>query len=119
MKKILLVLVAVMLLATPMLLLAEEGGGEGNGENGVGDIPDINPIAALKTIIQYAFYVLMILAVFFLIIAGFMFVTARGNEEQIKKARTMLTYAVIGVVVAILAQGAITFIESILRTAGD
>ena len=116
MKKILLALVVVMLLATPMLLLAEEGGGE---ENGVGEVPDINPIAALKTIIQYAFYVLMILAVLFLIMAGFMFVTARGNEDQIKKARTMLTYAVIGVVVAILAQGAITFIESILRGAGE
>jgi len=108
MKKILLALVAVTLLAAPIMVFADHD---------VGEIPDIDPIDALLVITQYAFYVLLILAVFFLIIAGFMFVTARGNEDQTKKAKTMLTYAVIGVVVAILAQGAITLIEDVLRKA--
>lgn len=34
--------------------------------------------------------------VFFVIYSGFMYVTAKGNAEQIKKATTMLTYSIIG-----------------------
>lgn len=48
--------------------------------------------------------------VIFLIIAGFMFVTARGNEEQLTKAKTMLFWTIIGaaiIVGASLIAGAI------------
>lgn len=39
--------------------------------------------------------------VIFLVIAGFMFVTARGNEEQLTKAKTMLFWTIIGAAIII------------------
>lgn len=47
--------------------------------------------------------------VFMIIYAGFMYVTARGNPEQIKTASRALTYAVIGGLV-VIGSTAITII---------
>lgn len=47
--------------------------------------------------------------VFFIIYAGFLYVTARGNVEQLQQASRALLYAVIGAVV-ILGSVAITAI---------
>ncbi|MCA9362756.1 hypothetical protein KC851_00325 [Candidatus Kaiserbacteria bacterium] len=48
--------------------------------------------------------------VLFIIYAGFLYVTARGNEEQTKKATTALTYAIIG---GVLILGAVALGEII------
>jgi hypothetical protein len=39
--------------------------------------------------------------VFFIIYSGFLYVTARGNAEQVKQANRSLTYAIIGGVIVI------------------
>lgn len=39
--------------------------------------------------------------VIFLVIAGFMFVTARGNEEQLTKAKVVLFWTIIGATIII------------------
>jgi len=64
-----------------------------------------NPLA-FPTIDQLLFSILnvvMIIAtpiiVFFIIYAGFMYVTARGNPEKIQQASKALTYGVIGGVI--------------------
>jgi len=36
------------------------------------------------------------IVVFFIIYAGFLYVTARGNTQQVQQATTALTYAIIG-----------------------
>lgn len=51
--------------------------------------------------------------VFFIIYAGFLYVTARGNVEQTQQATRALTYAVIG---AILIIGSVAIAEIIERT---
>lgn len=48
--------------------------------------------------------------VFFIIYAGFMYVTASGNPEQIKQASRSLTYAIIG---GVLIIGALAIAEII------
>jgi len=73
---------------------------------------DIDPLKALDTIIDIVFTVLISVAVLFLIIAGFYFVTASGNPEQLGKARNMVMWAIVGVVVALLARGIVTFIKT-------
>ena len=45
--------------------------------------------------------------VFFIILAGFKYVTARGNSTKVEEATRALTYAIIGGVL-ILAAGAIS-----------
>ncbi len=52
------------------------------------------------------------LAVIFILYAAFLFITAGGNDEQIKKAKGALLYGIIGVVVALLAYGAVPLIRS-------
>jgi hypothetical protein len=52
--------------------------------------------------------------VFFIMYAGFLFVTARGSEEQIKKARTALLWAVVG---GVIVMGAKIISEVIQGTA--
>jgi len=52
--------------------------------------------------------------VFFIIYAGFLYVTARGNAEQVKQATNALTYAVIGGVLIIGAMAMVTIIKSIV-----
>jgi len=105
MKKFLLALILTGLLVAPIVLATRP-------------VPrepvDISPIDALVRVTNWAFAILMTLAVLMLIISGIMFVTARGDENQLKQAKSILTFAIIGVVVALLARGGITFIERVL-----
>jgi hypothetical protein len=54
--------------------------------------------------------------VFFIIYAGFLFVTARGNENQIGTARTALTWAVIGGVIVLGANLILTVVQQTVNT---
>lgn len=58
--------------------------------------------------------IILALAVFFIVLAGFQFLTAQGNEEKIKKAKETLFWTVIGVAVAIGARILIEVIRDIL-----
>jgi hypothetical protein len=49
--------------------------------------------------------------IFFIMYAGYLFVTARGNESQITEARTALTWALIGGVIILGARAIITVIQ--------
>lgn len=57
------------------------------------------------------------LAAVMIIYSGFLFVTARGNEEQLKKARTNFYWAIIGAAVIIgarvIAGAVVNFAESL------
>ena len=43
------------------------------------------------------------LSVLFLVIAGVRYISAAGNDEQIKKAKSTIIYAIIGLVIAIVS----------------
>ncbi len=50
------------------------------------------------------------------IFAGFNFLTAAGNPEQVKKAKDIMLYAVIGIVVALGSYAILSFIFKALMT---
>ncbi len=54
------------------------------------------------------------IAVLFIIIGGFWYITSAGNEEQAEKGLTSLKNAVIGIVIIILSYAIITVIENTL-----
>ncbi len=58
-----------------------------------------------------------IVAVVFIIWSGFLFVTARGNEEQLKKARSVFFWTIIGAVILLgayaIAVAVVAFINSL------
>ena len=62
-------------------------------------------LGTLCTVINWMFVFLIVLAVIFIIVAAFRYLTASGDPEKVKGASAMLLYAAIAVAVAILAKG--------------
>jgi len=67
----------------------------------------------LATIIAQFFWTAAIVAAIW---SGFLFLTAGGNEEKTGKARKMLQYTVIAIVIGLLAFGLPSLIKNILVT---
>jgi hypothetical protein len=74
---------------------------------GGGQVTFDDPVAAkfqtpgdiLTEIFKYLFPLAGIILFFFLIAGGFLYLISAGNEEQTKKASTMLTNAIVGFVI--------------------
>jgi len=64
------------------------------------------------TIITYLLGIAGLVAVIFLIIGGFNYITAQGNEEQTKKATSTLLNAVIGLIVIFAAFAIVYTVQS-------
>lgn len=62
-----------------------------------------NPKQLLVRIIELGLYIGAMLAVVFIIVGGYQYVTSAGSEDAAKKGRRTLVYAVIGLVIIILA----------------
>jgi hypothetical protein len=78
-------------------------------ENPLND--EIGTIQDLLVAILNIVIILMIpIIVFFIILAGFKYVTARGNASQVEEATRALTYAIIG---GVLVLGAVALSEII------
>ena len=71
------------------------GGLAGSAQGGV--IPFIANIIDILLIVSGA------IAVLFVVIGGFWYMTAQGNEEQAKKGRKTVVNAIIGIIIIILA----------------
>lgn len=83
-------------------------GGEGitNPLTGVNSLPDLIQ-RILDALIQLAIPV----AVLFIVYAGFLFVTARGDEKKLETAKATLLYTVIGIAILVGA----SFIASVVQ----
>lgn len=68
----------------------------------------------ITNIINFFLGLLGLIAVAFLIYAGVLMVTAGGNEDQVTKARKIITYAVIGIIIILLSYTVVTFVTSAL-----
>jgi hypothetical protein len=60
-------------------------------------------------ILQIAFAVLGALAVLFIVIAGLRFITAQGNPQEVGKAKSTIVYALVGLLVALIAEAIVAF----------
>lgn len=75
-----------------------------------GDAKDAKDIA--KNVISVLLWIVGAASIIVIIYSGITFVTSSGNPSQITRAKTMLLYAVIGLVVSILAYAIVNFIVS-------
>ena len=66
----------------------------------------------ITTIGQTLVYVVAGLSVLVIIIGGLMYVLSGGDGNNTKRAKDAIMYAVIGLVVALVAQGLVTFVLS-------
>jgi cytochrome bd-type quinol oxidase subunit 2 len=70
----------------------------------------------LGTIITIFSAIVGIVAVIMIIVAGLQFITSNGNPQNISKARTSLIYAIVGIVVVVLAQTIVHFVINKAKT---
>lgn len=139
MKKLLLIsalLVSFVFAATLVAILSvdkvnAQDGGEVPGEpvfdrrmggfmNQFGENPPVapdtetDPLGVLERIIDWLFYILLVVAALAIVIAGYLFVTAAGDADKVSKARNFIIYAIIGIIIAFLARGLIYFVGRVV-----
>lgn len=69
------------------------------------DLPDV-----ITTIINVMLFIAGALAVIMIIYGGIRYITAHGDEKQVKVAKDTIVYSVAGLIIAILAYALVTFI---------
>lgn len=116
MKKIIGVsLFSVMILALALPVVVEAA------VTTVGSAPDSNissitdVVAVIDTIVNWFFAIIIGIAAIMIIYAGFLWMTSGGDEEKTGNARKTLIYALIGVVVAVVAKGLVTLIRTLVE----
>lgn len=73
----------------------------------------------LTEVLKYLLYLAGAIAVLFIVIGGFQYITSSGDEEQAEKGRKTLTNAIIGLVVVIMSYAIIQIItNAVTKTPG-
>ena len=109
MKKITLALTVTGLAIAPLMALAAFGDITTAPEREV----CCGPESIAVSLVNWLFGILLVVAVIFIIIAAYFFVTAQGDPEKTKSARNFVLYAVIGVLVAFAAKGLVMLVGTI------
>lgn len=108
MKKIVLLVTMSLVVGLPLLTLAQITG------------PSETPvtieriIGILERFINWLFAILLAVAVIFIILAAFKYLTAGGDSEKIKSAHTQLIYALVAIGVALLSKGLVYLVKQLL-----
>ena len=113
MKKIILTLFLVSFLFLPLFGMAQPAFDVGVGLDE--PAPYISLDRAIENITNILFALLIAAAVIFIIIGAFGLMTAGGDDTKLTEARKKILYAIIAVVIAILARGVVNFIIQELR----
>ncbi|MDP2664512.1 MAG: hypothetical protein Q8O97_00880 [bacterium] len=79
---------------------------EGKGLPGDTAVPGTGALllGKIDTVTNWVFAVFITIAVIFILLAAFQFVTGGGKPEEISMARQKLIYVVIGIAIALLAR---------------
>jgi hypothetical protein len=77
-------------------------------------LADDDIVSILNKIWKFLYILALALVPLIAIIAGFMFLTAGGEPEKIRKARNLLLWMAVGVVIILLAGGIVKVIKMIL-----
>lgn len=64
----------------------------------------------IKNVVNVLLYLLGAAAVIVIVIAGIMYVSSGGETTSVTKAKNMLLYAVVGLVIALLAYAIVNFV---------
>src|SRR5690606_2096912 len=101
------ILTAVLLLGVSMLLPASDVLAQADqvrdGVNDVGGGGALELTSVIKTIINVFLYFIGALSVIMVIYGGFKYVTSSGEASAVTSAKNTIMYAVIGIIVSVLA----------------
>ena len=124
MKKILIAIVCfavVCLLAFPQVVFAgadnsngdeicKSYSGDPNYQYICGGGKEGDAVSIVTNILEAVFGITAILATVVIIIGGVMYMTSRGSEDKVKRAKDAILYAVIGLIVSIAAYAIVNFV---------
>ncbi|HUW71958.1 MAG TPA: hypothetical protein VMV66_02110 [Candidatus Humimicrobiaceae bacterium] len=71
---------------------------------------NVDLLDMIAQIANYLFWILLAISIVVIVYAGILFVTASGSAEQVEKARGIILYAIVGIIVAFLAYGIRAFL---------
>ena len=100
------VIMVIVVTLVPVFVAAQSGLGRSfncDPSTGLNCSAGSNVNQLIKTVINWALGITFAIAVLFLIIGGFWYITAGGNEEQADKGKKTIVNALIGVVVIVLS----------------
>jgi divalent metal cation (Fe/Co/Zn/Cd) transporter len=60
-------------------------------------------------------FIVGLLSVIVIIYSGILYIISAGNSNTVQKAKTTLTYAVVGLIVAILSYAIVSFVVNALK----
>lgn len=106
----------VFLLASPAYVFADKSLTVDLSSEKFNPINQKDIYGLINAIIDFIVKIGAVIVVFFIIYAGFLFVTAQGNEDKISKAKTTFLWTIIGSLVLL---GASTLSGVICNTARD
>lgn len=75
-----------------------------------GNTSNVALVDQIKTITNTMLFAVGVVAVIMLIVGGFRYIFSGGNSTSVNAAKDTILYAVIGIVVALLSWGIVTFI---------
>jgi len=61
-------------------------------------------IDAVMTVTDWIFYVLLVAVVLMIVVGGFMYLTSAGDPGKASKGRTLIIFAIIGLIIAVFAR---------------
>ena len=82
-----------------------QGGVNAVDPGGSGDFENL-----ITTIVNILLFLIGLLSVIMIIYGGFRFVTSGGSAESVKAAKNTILYAIVGLVVAIMAFAVVNFV---------
>jgi len=114
MKKSSLLLLAVsFMIAAPFIALGDAG--IGLGETIPSNVPEVITIEnAISSIFTGAFWLLLMVSALFFLLGAYYFLMGGQNEDSIKKGKSVLTFAIVAIVLAILSRGISEFVIRIM-----
>ncbi len=111
-QKIFLTLALIVLIA-PIMVAADDFGTDKLNDL---HLPNqtADPEAIIGNVINLVLGFLALIAVIIILIAGFEWMTAGGNDKRVETAQKRLKYGLIGLIIIFLAYGIVTFVLSTL-----
>ncbi len=71
---------------------------------------------SVYTVTNWIFYIMTIVAVLMIVFGGFTYITAAGDPAKAEKGKTILTYAIIGLAIALIAKLIPSLVKFIIGT---
>ena len=101
----------VFMLILPVFQASAQNLGVGYAANlGLSDASNTDPRDAIVNVVRYLMTFLGIIAVVVILLGGFRWMTAAGNEDRVAEAKKLIVSGIIGLIIILAAFAIVTFV---------